>query len=64
MVLKWRVWVFLISIILGTVFQIIQGLKQGCWTGDDLTNFPLSNGYVMYCKGLGGLQCIIQAQEC
>jgi len=55
-----RHFVFIISVILATTFQIIQGVKHGCWTGDDTTNFPCkNNGYVMCCNGVSGLGCII-----
>jgi hypothetical protein len=48
--------VFLASVLLATTFQIIQSSKDGCWTGDEMTNFPLltpdGTAKVMCCNGV------------
>jgi hypothetical protein len=56
--------VLIVSTLLAIIFQIVQGTKHGCWTGDDTTNFSLDNGHVMCCNGISLISCAVDAPQC
>ena len=60
MKINWKHVVFIISVLLATIFQIVQSSKHGCWTGDDNTNITCpNNNYVICCNGISGLECLV-----
>ena len=58
--------VFLASVLLATTFQIIQSSKDGCWSGDETTNFPLpdGSGKVLCCNGISQMECGFDGLQC
>lgn len=58
--------IFVLSIALAITFHIVQGAHQGCWTGDETTNYPLpdDSGYVLCCNDVDINTCAGNAITC
>ena len=56
--------VFAAAVILATTFHVIQSSKQGCWTGDETTNFEISDDKVMCCDGVNIIECALDGVQC
>jgi hypothetical protein len=53
-----------VAIILAITFHIIQNQRQGCWTGNETTNFQISEDKVMCCNNVPLIECGFDALQC